>query len=399
MKTLILAIVLTAFIAVAYGFGVYLFSTVVLEMKRELSFGYDTVGIMAGVAQVGFLLCAFTGSLVSPIVGGARLALLSVSVCAVCLIGLGFVTNAWQAGVLLAILGGCAALVYVPLAEIVTRHAPSASSSKLLTFISSGTSYGVFANGMIVPLVVSGAGWRQVWLVTGGATMILALCSYFAFTHYQLLSDGKSTPKIDGGCSRYGVRWITPTVVKIWAISFLTGLTLLPFQTYLTPIIRDELNYPIATAGKIWASMGLFGMGSGFVVGALAHWIGIRSTLIWTLLSATAAAALIWTHVVLWNLYLSAALFGISFYPLLGLVAAYLSKFVQRENLTKTFGIANVLVGIGGVVGNFLGGLMQSIFGTFVINYASIAVLLLIASIVALFLRDDRHARLSRAYA
>lgn len=393
MKTVVLATILTASVAVAYGFGVYLFPALMIEMKRDLSFGYSTVGMIAGTAQIGFLVCALVGSVVSTIVGGPRFVLLSLIVCSACLLGLGFSTNSFQAGALLLILGGCAACIFVPLAEIITRNLPPGHRSTVFTLTASGASFGVFANGITVPIVVAGSGWRHVWLLAGGAGLVLASCAYCAFRYYHLLS-AEPSPRSPTTDSRAGSGWlVTPAILKIWAISFLAGLALLPFLTYLVPIVREEFDYPISAAGQIWSSIGFVGMGAGFIVGALSQWIGIRQTLLLTLLCGALSAGLVWGHAALWQLHLAATLFGISFYPLFGLIAAYLTTAIPTEHLTKTFGCANVMFGLGATSGNFLGGLFHSTFGNFVSAYAAISGVLFIALILAFTLRERENSR------
>jgi MFS family permease len=391
-KTAVLAIILTGFVAVTYGFGVYLFATVVVEMKRDLSFGYATVGIITGAAQIGFLGFAFLGSLICPIIGGTVLALVSVVLCAACLFGLAFCTNAWEAGVLLAVLGGCSASVYVPLAEIVTRHVRYSSRARLLGLISSGTSYGVFANGLMVPYIITHAGWRDIWLVVALLTALLALISFLVFHRYHIMIEEQQTGNRSDASSSASLGWITRPVIVLWAITFINGLSLLPFQTYLVPIIRDEFHYSIVTAGQVWSSIGLIGMGAGFVVGVLADKIGIRKTLVLTFLFAGSAALLVWANNARWQLYVAAALFALAFYPIFGLVPAYMSKTMKGEHLTKAFGIANVMVGFGGMAGNFLGGLSGAYLGSFSPTYAAIAGLLGIQVVLTLGLRAEHDS-------
>lgn len=56
--------------------------------------------------------------------------------------------------------------------------------------------------------------------------------------------------------------------------------------------------------------------------------------------------------------------------------------------LTRAFGIANVLIGVGGVLGNFLGGTCKELLGSFAPLYLCIAGLLLVQLIVVALLPD-----------
>ena len=70
-----------------------------------------------------------------------------------------------------------------------------------------------------------------------------------------------------------------------------------------------------------------------------------------------------------------------------------MSKTVKGEYLTKAFGIANIMVGLGGVLGNFLGGWSKSHIGFFGPTYAAIAVLLGVQVVLTLFLRAESATR------
>jgi MFS family permease len=391
-KTVVMAVTLTAFVAATYGFGVYLFATVVVEMKTALGFSYSTVGAMTGAAQIGFLAFAFVGSLISPVIGGGTLALASVGLCGACLLGLAYCTGALQAGLLLTILGGCSASVYVPLAEIVTRQVPEAYRARLLGLISSGTSYGVFANGLFVPYAVTHSGWRAVWIVSGFATVVLTILAAFVFARYRLFGDNRKEHIRPGSQQRSaGVSDCRKQLPIVWAITFINGLTLLPYQTYLVPIVREEFHYSMATAGHVWSMIGVIGMGAGFTLGAVADRIGVRRALVMTFVFAIFAAGLIWLNAGPVSVYLSAVFFGLSFYPIFGLVPAYMSKTLLPESLTKAFGIANVMVGIGGMVGNFAGGWAKSHMVSLGSVYAAITLLLCLQLALACLLHADNR--------
>ncbi|HVI92013.1 MAG TPA: hypothetical protein VM659_27230, partial [Dongiaceae bacterium] len=70
----------TAFVAVTYGFGIYLFATLVPDMRLSLGFGYATVGLATGIAQAGFLVASLLSGILAPVIGASRLIFGSVIV-------------------------------------------------------------------------------------------------------------------------------------------------------------------------------------------------------------------------------------------------------------------------------------------------------------------------------
>lgn len=153
-------------------------------------------------------------------------------------------------------------------------------------------------------------------------------------------------------------------------------MALLPFQTYLAPYLRDELGVSVQDTGFIWTTLGAVGMASGFLLGWLADKAGVRTSLALCFLSAGVAATLMFTFNNLPSFYLAAFLFALAFYPIFGLVPSYIGQIVPVSRLTQAFGIANVVIGLGGVCGNFLGGWSRDLSGSFSHVYWVVALLL-----------------------
>lgn len=171
-----------------------------------------------------------------------------------------------------------------------------------------------------------------------------------------------------------------------WVIAFLNGMALLPFQTYLAPFLRDELGVSVQDAGFIWTTIGAVGMASGFLVGWIADKVGVRASLAMCFLSAGLAAILVFSFNSIPLFYLAAFLFALAFYPIFGLVPSYIGQIVPVSRLTQAFGIANVLIGLGGVCGNFLGGFSKDLTGSFSMVYAVVALLLFVQCVMVFML-------------
>jgi adenylyl-sulfate kinase len=84
--------------------------------------------------------------------------------------------------------------------------------------------------------------------------------------------------------------------------------------------------------------------------------------------------------------YLAAFLFALAFYPIFGLVPSYIGQIVPVSRLTQAFGIANVLIGLGGVCGNFLGGFSKDLTGSFSTVYWVVALLLFVQCVMVFML-------------
>lgn len=385
----VLAIVLTGFVASTYGFGVYLFANLVVDMRRDLGFDYTTVGIITGAAQAGFLLFSFVTSYLSRFLAGWKISLYSTALTTLALLGLSVTPNVMLAGLLLIILGGCSASVYIPLAEIVaTRFAPH-TRARVMGLISSGTSYGVFINGLLVSSLMASAGWRSVWLCAGSLSLVVCLLAWYLLRNTGGNAQGASSQSA-APAQAPGQPWVTRPLVMLWAIAFLNGLTLLPFQTYLAPFMRDELGISVSDAGLVWSTIGAVGMASGFLVGWVADRIGTRAALALCFTSSALACTVVYAQGPAWSFFVAAFLFAMAFYPIFGLVPTYIGQVIPVSRLTQAFGIANVLIGVGGVCGNFLGGWCKDLTGSFVSIYLIVGLLLVLQLLITLGL-PKRH--------
>jgi predicted MFS family arabinose efflux permease len=380
-----ITILFTSFIAATYGFGVYLFSTILTDMKAELHFSYTEAGGFISFAQVGFLMAALTSSFLTHGIGAKRLILFSMLASCISLFGLIFATERWHIAIFLTTAGAAAAAVWVPMVSVTQNCIPIKHQGKAIGLMSSGTAYGVFVNGLVVPVLLPEYGWRAVWVFAA----ILA-CTFFAWGWVRLstLPDDRqadttnlSASPTENSNERVSIRQLfrQSSVLIILAMMFLNGIACMPAQNYLISYLRDDLGYDLAIAGRAWSAIGLFGMVGGFVMGALADKIGVQKSLTLTYLLLSVAIALFLHHGSMFSIYLGAAIFGFAFNAIFGLVPAYVSLTFPKNTATLIFGLATVLLGVGSMIGNFYGGMMHDALNSF-------SVVFLISTITALLL-------------
>ncbi|MEJ2157688.1 MAG: MFS transporter [Desulfobacteraceae bacterium] len=393
-KTLQITIFFTSFIAITYGFGIYLFSVIVSDMIADIGFDYMAVGMMTGSAQIAFMIAALLSGIISPRFGAGRVILGSVIICGLCLSALGFARNIGAIAVLLSILGGCAASVWVPMVEVVGRFIPFKHRSKVLGLMSSGTSYGVFINGLIVPYFISHHHWSNIWMAVGSGTIMMTILAVLTLARSGVFSASRfssTASTAQGGIiSSMNKDNISLTKVIIWGILFLNGLSCIPFQTYLAPYMREELMFPVDIAGRIWSIIGFVGMGSGLAIGALSDKTGIRFALTLTYSLIGLAAVMVCLHSGYHQLVFAGIAFGMAFYAIYGLVPAYIAKTTTPAQSTVVFGIGNVAQGLGSMLGNFIGGWSKTVFGTFIWIYVSIALIAMFTIAMSWILPNEK---------
>lgn len=397
-------LIFTAFIAVAYGFGIYLFATLTAEMRADLALDYGAIGLATGSAQGGFLVSSLLSGVLAPRLGPLRLILGSVAATTAALM----LMSRLPAGdpfilltALLTVMGAGAAAVWVPMVAVAQSVIPLRHRGKALGLMSSGTAYGVFLNGLIIPqLVVAGArgSWRDVWLVMGaiaGALLVLGFWRLRALGRVMPVSPSSAAPSSTPEPNRWQ-SLARPLALLLIATMFLNGLACMPFQTYLAPLLQDDLGLPIAFAGRVWSVIGLTGMVGGFLVGLLADRISIKWAMVLTYV-VLAAAALAVLAVSTGHLaadvamLVAAALFALAFNAIYGLVPAYISTMFGG-GATLLFGFGNIAIGLGGLVGNIAGGYAREAAGTFTPIYTLILAATLAQILLAIATPNERKA-------
>ena len=168
-------------------------------------------------------------------------------------------------------------------------------------------------------------------------------------------------------------------VLIIWSMNFLIGFTTFPFQNYLSSYLRTELNFRVDYTAHIWTVIGVVGMFSGLAIGWLSDKIGLRVAMLLAY-ACIVFSALIFVYYPsgYWPI-VAGVLFSTAFYPIFGLIPAYVSKQASSASCAvMIFGIANVMQGTGGMLGNYGFGLLASLSKTFTPIYGAIALVSMI---------------------
>jgi predicted MFS family arabinose efflux permease len=387
----LIVLLLTGLVAATYGFGIYLFAQLVPDMRASLGFDIAYVGTITAAGQAGFLASALLAAWLTPRVGGGWVIFASGAVCGLALLLMPLAQNIVQIGALLTVLAGTAATVFVPMVDVISRAVPYQYRGMAMGLVSSGTSYGVFINSLLVPLYAPQGEWRTVWWIVGMLTVVLASGVFLVFKRGRLLVRGRD----DAGPGKRVLREaLQGWVYKVWSMNFLIGFSTFPFQNYLSSYLRTELGFGVEYTAQIWAGIGFVGMFSGLALGALSDRIGLRAAMLLVYACvASAAVILVVAPSGYWPL-VAGLVFALAFYPIFGLIPAYVSKMAASAALAVTiFGIANIMQGVGGMLGNYCAGVLASLSGSFVAVYAVIAGVAVLLAGLTLCLPNERNGR------
>lgn len=384
----LIVVLLTGLVAASYGFGIYLFAQLVPDMRASLGFDMTYVGAITAAGQFGFLVCALLAAWLTPRLGGGWVIFGSGVVCGVALLLIPLSHNVLVIGFLLTVLAGTAATVFVPMVDVLSRAVAYRYRGMAMGLVSSGTSYGVFINSLLVPMYAPQGEWRTVWWIVGLLTVLISIAVFVVFKRARLFINAGSEPTpaassapddnpaiVSTGEASHRSPLMQPWVLTVWSMNFLIGFSTFPFQNYLSSYLRTELGFAVQNTAQIWAVIGFVGMFAGLAVGWLSDRIGLRAAMVLVYVNVALAALIFVVHPSGYWPLVAGILFAIAFYPIFGLIPAYVSKMASTAALAVTiFGIANIMQGVGGMIGNYCSGLLASSSGTFVGVYCAIGV-------------------------
>jgi predicted MFS family arabinose efflux permease len=285
---------LTMFVAACYGFGISLFAQLIPDMRADLGFDYSLVGTITAAVQIAFLLFALLGAWLSPRLGAAQVVVGSTAVCGLCLLVVPSTHSVPVVAAMLAIMGGMAASVFVPMIDLVGRVVAPQHRGFAMSMVSSGTSYGVVIDSLLVPVFVGTGNWRIVWVIVGLGTLAVVGLACLAFRRAGLfqqqvdVADQRSEAP-----ARAGIRAAMPWVLLIWALSLLNGFSTYPFQNFLSPYLREEIGFSVSYAAWVWGTIGVVGMVAGLAVGWMSSRLGLRLAILFCYLCFLVAGAIL----------------------------------------------------------------------------------------------------------
>ncbi len=112
--------------------------------------------------------------------------------------------------------------------------------------------------------------------------------------------------------------------------------------------------------------IGFVGMFAGLVVSWLSDRTGLRTAMLLVYGCVVTAALIFVLHPYGYWPSVAAGLFSTAFYPVFDLIPAYASKLASSSAMAVSiFGVANVMQGSGGMLGNYGAGLLASYSGSF----------------------------------
>jgi len=335
------------------GYGLFL-----PEIRGEFGLSTQVLGFVASGLYAGYLgallavglLAARTGPRLPVLVG-----LLSAGV-GMALVAFSPNPAILAAGVVLA--GTGAGWSWAPYNDAVGREVPASSRDRVLSVISTGTTFGITVAGLAALAATTyGLPWRAAWFAF--AAVSLAAAALNAALLYPGTAEARETKA--AGWPDLGWFWCAASA-PLFGVALSFGVTNAVYWSFAADLVSGAAGSPPATGPLLYVGLGTFGF-AGLATGEAVARFGLRRTLAATLVSLGVAVGLLGLAPgSLPAVAASAALFGSGVMFMSALLSLW-SSAVFRERPSTGFTAALLVFGTGSIVGPALVGAAADEYG------------------------------------
>lgn len=335
------------------GYGLFL-----PEIREEFGLSTQMLGFIASGLYAGYLAALLVVGLLAARVGPRLPVLVGLFSAGAGTTLVAFSPNATvlAAGVVLA--GTGAGWSWAPYNDAVGRTVPASSGDRVLSIISTGTTFGITVAGLAaLATTVYGLPWRAAWFGFAAGALAAAALNAALLTRGPVgAGDAKTV-----GWPGLGWFWC-PSSAPLFSVALAFGVVNASYWSFAADLVSGVAGSPPAVGPLLYVALGVFGF-SGLVTGEMVDRFGLRRTLAATLVSLGVATGLLGLAPgSLPVVAASAVLFGSGVMFMSALLSVW-SSAVFRERPSTGFSATLLLFGIGSILGPAFVGAVADEYG------------------------------------
>jgi predicted MFS family arabinose efflux permease len=375
-----LILILSLAPTIGLGIGRFAYALVLPDMRDSLSWSYSAAGFMNTINAVGYLGGALTASLLIKRFGLARSVVWGTAACVASLALCALTGNFIALSFARLLAGFAAAAGFVgggALAATIAQTRP-ARANFLLSLFYAGPGAGILASGLIAPFTLQAFGpgsWWIVWWALTALSLVMLVPLWLA----PLGGNGEFSSSVR---VKFSVR---PVLIYL-AAYFLFGAGYIAYMTFMIAYVRDGGGGATAQA-TFWGLIGV----SAFVT----PWVwrrvlaldrgGLATTIILGT-NAIGAALPIFGHSPI-LLAVSALVFGVAFFAVVGSTTAFVRLNYPPSEWPAGIAAMTIAFGIGQTLGPIAVGAITDAVGSLSSALNVSAALLALGAILSAFQR------------
>ena len=378
-----LILILSLAPTIGLGIGRFAYALVLPDMRDSLSWSYSAAGFMNTINAVGYLAGALTASplikrlgLAQSVVWGTAACVASLALCALTgnFIVLSFARLLAGFAAAAGFIGGGA------LAAIIAQTRPSRANF-LLSLFYAGPGAGILASGLIAPYTLQAFGpgsWWIVWWALTSLSLVMIVPLWLAPLGGDAVIDQNVRVKFS----------VRPVLIYLGAY-FLFGAGYIAYMTFMIAYVRDGGGGATAQA-TFWSLIGVSAFATPWVwrrVLALDRG-GLATTVILGT-NAIGAALPIFGHSPL-LLAISALVFGIAFFAVVGSTTAFVRLNYPPAEWPTAIAALTIAFGVGQTLGPIAVGAITDAVGSLSSALNVSAAMLALGAVLSAFQRKLR---------
>lgn len=373
-----LILILSLTPTVGLGIGRFAYSLVLPDMRDALGWSYSAAGFMNTINAAGYLAGALMASRLIKRYGLSAAARWGTLACvvslALCALSGNFVVLSFAR--LLAGLGAAAGFVAGGALAVRIAQSQPARANFLLSLFYAGPGLGILASGLIAPFVLQAFGPGSWWIVWWAMTL-LAVAMIVPLLLATL--DGP-----DGLADATPASFAIRPVLIYLAGYFLFGAGYIAYMTFMIAYVRDA-GGGAAAQSAFWSLIGVSAFVTPWVWSrVLAFDRGGLSTAVILGVNALGAGLPLFGHSAL-LLAVSALVFGVAFFAVVGSTTAFVRFNYPPSAWPKGIAAMTIAFGIGQTLGPIAVGAVTDAFGNLSYALNASAAMLAVGAIAAAF--------------
>jgi predicted MFS family arabinose efflux permease len=373
-----LILILSLAPTIGLGIGRFAYALVLPDMRESLGWSYSAAGFMNTMNAVGYLTGALLASRLIKRFGlGASIRWATVAcvlALALCALTGNFVVLSFSR----LLIGVAAAVTFVggsALAATVAQSQPERANF-LLSLFYAGPGAGILASGLIAPYVLqaygAGSWWIVWWALTIVSLVMIIPLLVVRFDGHALVDHATRTTFV-----------IRPVLIYLTAY-FLYGAGYIAYMTFMIAYVRDSGGGAVAQS-VFWSIIGL----SAFVT----PWVwrrvlaldrgGLSTTIVLGVCAFGAALPILGHSPVM--LCISALIFGVAFFAVVGSITAFVRLNYPPTAWPSGIAAMTIAFGIGQTLGPIAVGAITDALGSLSYALNVSAALLVLGAVLAAF--------------
>lgn len=378
------------------GLGRFAFGMLLPSMSSSLGLNYTQSGILGFTNLIGYLVAVLLSPLIIPRFGTRITGTASLLLIAVSMLGMAFTTSFPLLCALYVLTGIGSGGVVLPMMSVMSHWFFPSHRGLALGLVMAGPGFGIILSGFVVPklLPISGLlSWQTGWLIFAIINIVVAWLTFTLIRNHPddvaqnpfgrlPTSPVKNKKKLE----RSNVKLL----VHLGIIFAIYGATYMVYVTFIVTSMVGSYQLSEATAGGIWAWIGLLSVFSGMLFGWISDHIGRRLGLALAFFFLAIAYLLVgltdWTL----GLYLSIILFGLVVWSVPVIMAACAGDYFGAAAAASALAALTFAFSGGQALGPVVAGYLAEITGDFSISYMVSGIAAFISIGLALLLRPQK---------